>query len=222
MQIIDKEQERAAEEQAEGKKKNLFVEILWRVLFFVAFGIVIWMSGKSSVLSGKPYPMSVENVTVIPGETTVQELVQAGYGLADIESGEWVMEDYTGYTYYAEVIDPATKMEANTWSPAILVKDGLCYGSLYIYNDNRWQSKTLAECKVSSLKVAYFDEHADQVMLFDIPFPEITEEAVTAYLGKEPEVSDSGRAVWKKGRYSVIIEPYEEGGIAVCSQYELN
>lgn len=220
MEIIDKEQEKiAAEQETQKGKKNQFA-ILWRVAFFAVIFIAFYLVDKSHILSGEPYPISVENITVIPGETTVQELVQAGYGLANPESREWVMENYTGYFYNSEEIDLTAEVEANSYYYVYLVKDGRSYAYLTIYNSGR--SKPVTECKISSLTVGDYDLNSDQAMILDIPFPEATEEAISQRLGIEPEVSEF-RTLWKKGKYSVIYKPSEEGDVkTITSEYELN
>lgn len=222
MEIMDKEQERIVKEQEEQSQKGnkkLFA-IIGRIVFFAVLLIAFYFLDKSKILSGEPYPISVENITVIPGETTVQELAQAGYGLADPESREWVMENYTGYFYNSEEIDLTAEVEANSYYYVYLVKDGRTYAYLTIYNSGR--SKPVTECKISSFRVASFDVNSDQAMILDIPFPEATEEAISERLGIEPKVSEY-RTLWKKGKYSVIYEPAEEGdGKAITSEYEIN
>lgn len=170
---------------------------------------------------GKPYPIHVENITIIPGETTVQELLQAGYDLSDYEHGEFISD--LGGHYYSEVIDPTAEADSHSYYPLILVKDGFAYAQVTICNANDWTKKPLPECVVSKLEVMSFHENSDQAAVLDIPFAEVTKEAVSESLGAEPEKSDSGRCVWKKGKYSLTFEAGDgESGRKIISEYELN
>ncbi len=223
MEIVDKEQERLAKEQMPEGKKAKKLAIIGRIAFLVVMAIGIYFLDYWRGLSEEPCPISVENITVIPGETTVQELIQAGYGLSDTENKEWVMENYSGYFYYPEIVDPTAEADSKSYYYMVLVKDGLSYGKVVIYNDAEWQAKPVTECKVSALEVASYDEASNQAMILDIPLLEATEEAISERLQLEPEVSDSGQCMWKKGRYSVTLRPHEEGdGRTIRSEYKLN
>lgn len=221
MKIIDKEEERKAEEQTpEGKKKKL-LSTIGTIVLLVVIGIAYYFLDHYHIFSGEPYPIRVENVTVIPGETTVQELLQAGYDLSDYEHGEFISD--LGGHYYSEVIDPTAEADSHSYYPLILVKDGFAYAQVTIYNANDWTKKLLPECVVSKLEVMSFHENSDQAAVLDIPFAEVTKEAVSESLGAEPEKSDSGRCVWKKGKYSLTFEAGDgESGRKIISEYELN
>ena len=220
MQITDKEEMRIAEEQTpEGKKKKMLSKIGTFVFFAVLF-IVFYFLDRNHVFSGEPYPIRVENITVIPGETTVQEILQAGYDLSDRDHGEW-MNDVGGF-YYSEVIDPAVEADPNSYYNLILVKEGTAYASITIYNSEEWKSKSLPECRVSKIEVAAFHKGSDQATVLDIPLTEVTKEAISDYLGAEPEVSET-RCVWKKGKYSLALNSDDStSGRMIISEYVLN
>lgn len=221
MELIDKEEVRKAKEQTpEGKKKKLFSTI-GTIVFFVIVGIGYYFLDHYHILSGEPYPIRVENVTVIPGETTVQEVLQAGYELSDREHGEFV-SDFGDY-YYSEVIDTTAEADSHSYYPLILVKDGFAYAYITIYNANDWTKKPLPKCVVSKLEVAAFHKNSEQAAILDIPLSEVTKEAISERLGAEPEISDSGRCVWKKGNYSVVLEADDSvSGRMITSEYALN
>lgn len=221
MEIIDKEEVRKAEEQTpEGKKKKLLLTI-GTIVFFVILGIAYYFLDHYHVFSGEPYPLRMGNVTVIPGETKVQELLQAGYELSDREHGEF-MSDMGGY-YYSEVIDTTAEADSHSYYPLILVKDGIAYAQVTVYNANDWGKKSLPECVISKLEVAAFHENSDQTSFQDIPLPEMTKEAISAKVGTEPEIWESGACVWKKGKYSLRLDADDSAsGRMIISEYELN
>ena len=221
MQITDKEEMRIAEEQTpEGKKKKVLSKI-GTIVFFAVLFIVYYFLEQNHVFSGEPYPIHVENITVIPGETTVQEILQAGYDLSDSEHGEW-MNDVGGF-YYSEIIDPTAEADPNSYYNLVLVKEGIDYALIKIYNSEEWKSKSLPECRVSKIEVAAFYEEADQVTVLGISLSEVTKEAISEQLGSEPEILDSGRCVWKKGKYSLTLDPDDgTSGRKIISEYVLN
>ncbi len=231
MKIIDKnqvnmikQQPMSAQEQAQeqAQKKKTIRKILFDIVFFVLLGIGIYVIDHWPGLSGEPYPLRLENVTVIPGETTVQELASAGYELADRASGEWVMENYSGDFYFSETIDLSAKVVSHYYHSLCLVKDGRLYGHITIYNEDGWSSKPLAECKVALLEVSAVDHGSEQAAILDIPLLETTKEAVSEKLGAEPEILGSGRCVWKKGRYSMSYDPdTDDTSKKISSGYEL-
>lgn len=220
MKIINKEEEQIAEEQTpEGKKKKMLSKIGTLVFFAVLF-IVFYFLDRNHVFSGEPYPIRVENVTVIPGETTVQEILQAGYDLSDRDHGEW-MSDVGGF-YYSEVIDPEVKADPNSYYHLILVKEGTAYASITIYNSDEWKSKPLPECRISKIEVAAFHKGSDQAAVLDIPLAEVTKEAISKKLGAEPEDLSSS-CVWKKGKYSLTLHSDDSvSGRMISSEYVLN
>lgn len=221
MKIIDQEEVRKAEEQTpEGKKKKMLSKIGTLVFFAVLF-IAFYFLDRNHVFSGEPYPIHVANITVIPGETTVQEILQAGYDLSDRDHGEW-MSDVGGF-YYSEVIDPAAEADPNSYYHLILVKEGTACASITIYNSDEWKSKPLPECRVSKIEVAAFHKESDQAAILDIPLAEVTKEAISEQLGAEPEILDSGRCVWEKGKYSLTLDPDDStSGRMIISEYVLN
>lgn len=221
MKIINQEEVRIAEEQTpEGKKKKMLSKIGTLVFFAVLF-IAFYFLDRNHVFSGEPYPIHVENITVIPRETTVQEILQAGYELSDSEHGEW-MNDVGGF-YYSEVIDPAAEADPNSYYNLILVKEGTAYARITIYNKEEWKSKPLPECLVSKIEVAAFNKGSDQATILGIPLSEVTKEAISEQLGAEPEISDSSRCVWKKGKYSLTLHSDDSvSGRMISSEYVLN
>lgn len=48
--------------------------------------------------------------------------------------------------------------------------------------------------------------NSEQAALLDIPFLEVTREAVSHKLGAEPEILSSGTCVWEKGVYTLGLE----------------
>lgn len=220
MKIIDKEEERIAEEQTpEGKKKKILTKI-GTLLFFAVLFIVFYFLDRNHVFSGEAYPIRVENITVIPGETTVQEILQAGYDLSDRDHAEW-MSDVGGF-YYAEVIDPEVNADPNSYYHLILVKEGTAYASITIYNSDEWKAKPLPECRISKIEVADFHKGSDQAAVLDIPLTEVTKEAISDSLGAEPEDLSSS-CVWKKGKYSLTLHSDDSvSGRMISSEYVLN
>lgn len=220
-QVNMTEQQPTPESTPEEKKKKL-LSTIGSIVLFIVLGIAYFILDHYHVFSGEPYPIRVENVTVIPGETTVQELASAGYELADLASSEWVKEDYSGDFYFSEVIDLSEEVVSHYYHFLCLVKDGRQYGSVTIYNDAEWSSKPLMECKVSKLEVSAVYHGSEQAALLDIPFSEVSKETVSEKLGAEPEAMDSGRCVWEKGQYSMILDPDTDvASKTISSEYKL-
>lgn len=222
MEIVDKEQERLAKEQTpEGRKKRA-LKWVGNLAVFVAIAIVYQVLMHYHVFSGEPYPVSLENITIVPGQTTVQELLEAGYELSDREYSE-VRKD-TGMMYYTGVIDPSEEADAKTYYMMVLVKEGRAHASITVYNWEEWSKKPLGDCKVSMVDLRDFHEKSEQAAILDIPILEATKEAISERLGKEPEVLESGRYRWEKGKYSLMFETDENAtlGKGVRSEYKLN
>lgn len=222
MEIVDKEQERLAEEQTpEGRKKKA-LKWVGNLAVLAALAVVYQLLMHYHVFSGEPYPVSLENITIVPGQTTVQELLEAGYELSDREYSE-VRKD-TGMMYYTGVIDPSEEADAKTYYMMVLVKDSRAHASITVYNWEEWSKKPLGECKVSLVEVRDFHEKSEQAAILDIPILEATKEAISERLGKEPEVLDSGTYRWEKGKYSLMFEVDENAvlGRGVRSEYKLN
>lgn len=79
VECTDAMEERAIYEQTEEGKKEKKKSQLLSIMFYIGFGLVVlflFMSSKEK--AGKPFPIEIDHVTVIPGKTTVGELLEQG------------------------------------------------------------------------------------------------------------------------------------------------
>ena len=184
-------------------------------LFLTVSMLMVYLTACGSSDHGTPHVMMLGDIEIKPGETTIQELADAGYEFSDNSSVEMVPEDEGfGYTWvYTQVYDLNAKAEARTlYSSVVVLKDGEVAAMISIYNEGE-KEITLAQCKISYITVyiTYFE--ADKVAVEGITWDKLSAEALTEVLGEVTRSTDDKVYVWENGWYSLILRYQEDGTI---------
>ena len=184
-------------------------------LFLTVSMLMVYLTACGSSDHGTPHVMMLGDIEIKPGETTIQELADAGYEFSDNSSVEMVPEDEGfGYTWvYTQVYDLNAKAEARTlYSSVVVLKDGEVAALISIYNEGE-KEITLAQCKISYITVyiTYFE--ADKVAVEGITWDKLSAEALTEVLGEVTRSTDDKVYVWENGWYSLILRYQEDGTI---------
>ncbi len=225
MKVVDKEQERLAEaETPEGKRKAL-MEKLIPVAIVAVCAVVYFFLPDFTIGGGKAYVVTLGDVEVIPGKTTVQELADAGYDFSDLSGANNVWDDDGSLnTLYPNVYDLSSEAEANTlYVSIILVKDQKEVACLSLVN---MESKVvpISECIISDISVSKNAYESDKATLIGLSFDQISEEALTEEAGKPESTPDYNDDVtWEKGKYSMGLAFDENGAVrSFSSDYNVH
>lgn len=220
MKIMDKEQERIQEEQQPEAKKKKIINGIKTALVGVVLLAGMYLLNCHPFFIGTPTEVTLGDLTIIPGETTVGELIDAGYEFSDFEHAEWVQDRENAGYVYTEVIDTTAEVEARTYYDLVLLKEGEDCAEISIVNENS-AAKVLPECKVRSITVDGFRESAADTTIKGIAFGQISETALEEAMGKAPEKVSEDYYVWEKGNYKLQLRLTEEGAVdSVTSFYE--
>lgn len=225
MNVVDKEQERLAEEGTpEGKKKKLLGAIAPLLIAAVCV-LLYFILPDFTIGGGKAYVVTLGNVEVIPGTTTVQELADAGYDFSDLSgaSSKWD-EDGSLHMLYPNVYDLSGEAEANTlYISIVLVKDQEQAARVSIVN-MKSKAVPISECIISDISVEKGDYEADKASLIGIPFDQLSEEVLTGEAGKPESTPDySDDVTWEKGKYGMGLVFDESGAVeSFSSDYNVH
>lgn len=125
---------------------------IYSILMYIALGIiVVWGFYQTKVDAGKPFPIQVDDVTIIPGETTMGDLLEQGVEM---------------YASTSNPLDPASitgteELEANTEAYMIYgipkklktkVNDRAFYCTVVNTSD---KVKEIKDCVVNSVSVDF-------------------------------------------------------------------
>ncbi len=225
MKVVDKEQERLAEEGTpEGKKKALMGTLI-PIAIVAVCAIVYFCFPDFTIGGGKAYVVTLGNVEVIPGQTTVQELADAGYDFSDLSgaNSKWD-DDGSLHMLYPNVYDLTSEAEANTlYISIVLVKDQEQVASLSLVN-MKSKGVPISECVISDISVAKSDYESDKATLMGLSFDQISEEALTEEAGKPKSTPDySDDVTWGKGKYGMGLVFDENGAVeSFSSDYNVH
>jgi len=191
------------QEQPPENKRSRVISGLVSILLLVLLAFCRQMQRSNHSLFEEPYPIRVGDVTVIPGETTVEALSNAGYELSDYDNEKWNTEE--GGFYYPETVDVTVDADPNTHYMMVLLKEGHVCASLQIYN---WTGGAIPvkDWTIGMVQISSYQEGAQQAALVNIPFSELTQERVTQSIEARPTSTDNGICVWKNGAYWMSIE----------------
>lgn len=206
------------EQSPKGKKEKIITTVL-----FVAV-VVVWASIRAVNRTNhrpneEPFPIRVCEVTVMPGETTVEALSDAGYELAVYDSRAWSTEE--GKFCYQDVVEDMTADAApRDYGWMALLKDGEDCAVLQIYN---WSGgpAPVKDWTIGMVEIASYHEGAEQAALIGIPFSDLTREGVTQSAEKKPESSEQNKCVWRNGAYYMSIEFGDDAAVErIRSEYD--
>lgn len=174
---------------------------------------------------GEPYVVTMSGVEVKPGQTTVQELADAGYEFTDL-GGRSLMpvEDENGNKIYLyeSVYDLTSEAEAKTeYSMIIMVKDGEQAASVSLINESS-ESVPVSECIISYMTIDIEYKDADKIMVEGVSFDQLSVDKLIELLGKQSGKLNDSTTRWQRGDYSLNLEISEDGGpkkISVSKYY---
>lgn len=220
MRVVDMEQERMEQEKTpEGKRKKLLQNIA-TILAVAVFVAVMYLVYHHPFFVGQPHMVLVDGVTIVPGETTMEELNKEGYELSDWDHSEMVKENGKMQHIYTEVLDLSTQIEPRTYYSMVLVKEGLGYATVEFVNESS-SSVPITACKIRAVTVADYHEASQNAQLEGILFDELTVDALSAASGLETEELNETYYTWEKGNYLMRLEFRENGTVeSFTSGYE--
>ncbi|HWP50739.1 MAG TPA: hypothetical protein VN626_03470 [Clostridia bacterium] len=175
MEILETTTEVSKPQPVRNNKKLVMVIIV----MVACFGAILYVATHATFATGKPYSVEVEGLTILPGKTTVQDLVDAGYYLSDYS------------VLYKKGYDLTTPAEAKTnYTQIALVKDANIYAHLEVANESS-SEKTLAECIVSNAEftLTYDYQNEDTISVNGVKLKDITPDKMAEISGKPYKVS---------------------------------
>lgn len=174
---------------------------------------------------GEPYAVTMGGVDVKPGQTTVQELADAGFEFTDLGGRSFTpVEDENGNKIYLyeSVYDLTSEAEAKTeYSMIIMVKDGEQAASVSLINESS-ESVPVSECIISYMTIDMGYKDADKVMVEGVSFDQLSIDKLTELFGKQSGKLNDSTTRWQRGDYSLNLEISEDGGpqkISVSKYY---
>lgn len=196
------------------KKATQYLRKAW-ILLLTAFMLLMCLTACGTADSGTPHVMMLGDIEIKPGETTIQELADAGYEFSDNSGVEMVPKE-EGFGYirtYTQVYDLNAKAEARTLYPGVAVlKDGEEAAMISIYNEEE-KEIALVQCKVSSITVYSTYVEVDKVSVEGIRWDKLSAEALEEVLGEVTRSTENKVYVWENRWYSLTLRYQEDGTI---------
>lgn len=204
MQTVDKEQERQeAQKIPEFQKKEKIKNLLYGV-GIVIFLIVAFFYYRSPSYTGTPYIIQMAGITIEPGKTTVQELADSGFEIAD-----GILKQKVEY------YDISSPVIGKSYTELLaLMKGGERYATIVVVNEDS-RKQPLAQCTVREIAIDVYDEAAETTILDGVKFSELTADLFTASRGKPYDNYTGGSettiTVWEDAHYSLQLETATDG-----------
>lgn len=191
-----------------------------KIMAVVLVVMIMCLSGCGG--SGGPYTVTLGELQIQPGVTTIQEAADAGYGFNDLMGGNLVREeDGSISTAYTKVLDLDAEAEANTvYTGLVMIKDEKRAAIITIVNESM-KNAPLRECKISAVTVSYDDYEVEKAAIEGVAFDNVSGETLAEVLGKAKKTPKYGYAYsWARGKFSLDIKYQEDGSLdSVRSDY---
>lgn len=165
--------------------------------------------------SGEPYAVTVGEIQIKPGVTTMQEAEDAGYGFNDLMGGTVVRgEDGLAYTVYTQILDLNAEAEANTiYTGLVMIKDEKRVATISIVNRSA-KNAPLKECVISTVTVSFDDYEVEKAAVEGVTFGNVSGETLTEVLGNAKKTPNYGcEYSWERGKYSLDLSYQEDGSL---------
>ena len=219
MKVVDKEQERIDFENSPAGKRKQWLGLLAALVFFLVAAFLYRMFPNLEIGGGKPYVIVMDGLEIIPGETTVQDLANAGYELTDM-TGKVMLnergEDGEIIYRYRNVYDLTSEADARSmYSSLILVKDEEQAALISIINSET-SAVPLTQCIISNITIYNDYIDADKVTVEGTSLPQLTEGMLTELYGK-PDRNYDNSLTWDKGNYYLSLKIEEDGTVKSLS-----
>lgn len=127
-----------------------------------------------------PYVVTVGDLEIIPGETTGEDIANAGFLLYD---------DYNDTPY-------DTQLDSQDFESFSIKKDGEYYGSVFLRNLESDRAVTLRECYVTDVLVNKIYGHASYG---GIAIEDLTKDILIDLVGQKPKQESSTFVKWSCG-----------------------
>lgn len=177
--------------------------------------IVMCVAGCGSSAPADPYVIKIGDKEIRTGETTVQELADAGYDFSDLSGRERVYgDDFSSEWVYTQVYDLTSETEAKTVYPSItVVKDGQQAALITICNESK-DNAPLSDCKITSVTVYEYCWEVEKVSVEEISFEDLSSDALTEIFGEPKKISDNkDKYTWERGLYTLELEYQDDGTV---------
>lgn len=202
------------------EKKQLFVKRKEKVAKYFLKALVLvmtmmCMTGCGLFTSADPYVIKIGDKEIKTGETTVQELADAGYDFSDLSGRERVFgDDFSSEWVYTQVYDLTSETEARTvYSAITVVKDGQQVALITICNESK-DNAPLSDCKITSVTVYENYWEVEKVSFEGISFADLSSDALVEILGEPKKISDNkDKYTWERGLYTFELEYQEDGTV---------
>lgn len=218
METIEKEQQEPAFIARQKNKKKPIVVLA--VVLIILIGL-FYIFTQTSIFSSDPYAVQLNGTTILPGETTVQELADAGYQLTDFTAYKKQAYDIT------DKADPKTN-----YTMIDLMKDGKVYANIEVMNQGS-DKIPLSECIVSNVHFTKTSEYtdSDKIVFNTAARNDVTVDKMTAISGKPAETKEYSPTdekykgteyIWSSGFYHMHVVVLKDGTVyQISSTYEL-
>ncbi|MBQ9989330.1 MAG: hypothetical protein IJP31_00055 [Lachnospiraceae bacterium] len=180
------------------KKKKYICLVLSLMIIFLS---------ACAITGGEPIVVNVGGVDIIPGQTTMQDVEDAGLAFTNMgnQIGASVFDQKI-----SAFIDLSGMAEAMTnYTGVYLVKDGEVVASVSVYNASE-KEIPYGECLISTVSV-YVDHYEHEKASVDgISFEELSQEKFTEVFGKsDSKIMET--IYWEKGKYKAFLGYTEDG-----------
>lgn len=211
VEVVDREKQRKEKENTPEGKKAKKIRLCLEIAAFIILFSVLYVVNHNPNAKKDMVTVTVQGVEIVPGKTTVQDILEGGFSLADQQ--------------VANVIDPAAVAEANSYYTMIcLVKENKEYGRLTIANDSNMEQE-IPKCKVLKISIYHSNEDADQVLVDGTAIKDLTYEQLVDSYG-EPASSEETTYIegtdvkWESKEYFFSADVAKDGTIySVESSY---
>lgn len=177
--------------------------------------IMMCVAGCGLSVSTDPYVIKIGDKEIKTGETTVQELADAGYDFSDLSGRERIFgDDFSSEWVYTQVYDLTSETEARTVYSAITVlKDGQQVALISICNESK-DNAPLSDCKITSVTVYEYYWEVEKVSFEEISFEDLLFDGLTEILGEPKKISDNkDKYTWERGLYTLELKYQDDGTI---------
>lgn len=177
------------------------------VIILVAIG---WVN-KQPFSTGAPFLVTVEGIQIVPGKTTVQDLLDTGLvvGESDISKPERVFIEY----------DSTAKLDKKSYINNVYLNKGeQTAAHIEITNFSPNVNKPLVECVVT--KVDVWPNNAEQfnILIDETPYFEFTSESIMS-IYQEAEIRSSSTVVQDKN-YQLTFDMENDEIQYISSSYD--
>lgn len=163
---------------------------------------------RQPTATGLPFLVTVEGTQLVPGQTTVQELLDAGFVVGDSELSAGLERVFTEF-------DTTKKLDKQSYiSNVYLNKAGETAARVELANFSPNGGKPLAECVVTKVNVAPRDAEKFKIVIGETPFSDFTPDTIATIYPQAEAGTDATVVVDKNYQLRFEMENGEIGYIS--------